>query len=1023
MKPKGKLNFFHLALIIGLIFNGSLVFYTLENTYDALIHSFFGNHYAVSWWEPWEPRWYTGFTVMSYPPLVHQLIGLFSIVFNLKIALFLVVFIEISLFILGVYNFAYLITSNRDIAGISALICSFLTVFIETLHIFGQLPTLMGISLLLLSLPPIYKFIRFGKKIYFFKALSLLSATVCSHHVTPIFGMVFFIFPIIGMAWLDESLFAYSLNYNTSTENIKLPFKQYFYTLKRILPRIIVFGFSTLLALIIFILPYWLISKSDPISQVPIPHGSRDNFFEVTSSGFIFFLVPWGISLMLFPYLLNRFFSRRYLFLGLSFLLLSLLGTGGTTPIPRKLLGENAFNILTLDRFTFWANILCIPFVGEFFYRLFWGDYAVNFKRKFGVIFTKGIYGFTIILFMAWAMFIVSLGYFRPFQPQKIKIQPILNFMSQDQHYQWRYLTLGFGDQMAWLSAHMNAETIDGNYHSARRLPELTTRSVERLEGAKFRGIEGLGSLQEILSNAEKYNLKFIFSNDKFYDPLLFFYGWEKLTLLENGIWIWQKLDVPPLQKYRYHKEFPLYQKIMWAVMPVLAIVLVFIFNVMHYWLFQSSNGKNKEDEVLALLEAKLKYKNVMLYTIFVWSLFAMSLWVGYFYTEYYKKLPEKSAYNTLIAYYDALDMKQFEKAYTFVQNTKSFDQFMLEISISDGIINSYGKMNDINIQILNENKNQTKAKVNIEWITPLKTINTNEIIDLKKINDKWKIVPKRIDPSFQQYTFVAKPTVEYYSHGKRLIDVERVNFDDNLQQPVLEISNVNMIEKNGKYHILGELQNIDIFPTCVNIKVELYDIHSNKIAISYAKDLIKHFINPKEVTPFRIDIDALDMLEDPIKKNKKDTTPDKRIPTKLVLHATSVVSYKKIQNDIIFSDFFIDSKELKGTLYNSGIDEVTIPQLLVSFFDDQSRLIWVQEFYGENAIKSQKSASFEFKYDIAKLERINFLRNSDSTSYLNGIKNSPLIHLQNNSPIIFNNEHKARAYKIILNNFVGNIK
>ena len=49
--------------------------------------------------------------------------------------------------------------------------------------------------------------------------------------------------------------------------------------------------------------------------------------------------------------------------------MLTLLGTGGTTPIPKIILGDNAFNILTLDRFTLWASIMALPLFGEFAYR------------------------------------------------------------------------------------------------------------------------------------------------------------------------------------------------------------------------------------------------------------------------------------------------------------------------------------------------------------------------------------------------------------------------------------------------------------------------------------------------------------------------------------------------------------------------------------------------------------------------------------------------------------------------------
>jgi hypothetical protein len=114
---------------------------------------------------------------------------------------------------------------------------------------------------------------------------------------------------------------------------------------------------------------------------------------------------------------------------------------------------------------------------------------------------------------------------------------------------------------------------VDGNYHSARRLPELTSRSVERLEGAKFRGVDGLGSLQQFVGNPEKYNLKFIFSNDAFYDPLLWSYGWNRLGELDNNVIVWERADISPLPLVETRNEIPGWQRAMWGILPPVALV------------------------------------------------------------------------------------------------------------------------------------------------------------------------------------------------------------------------------------------------------------------------------------------------------------------------------------------------------------------------------------------------------------------------------------------------------------------
>jgi hypothetical protein len=151
---------------------------------------------------------------------------------------------------------------------------------------------------------------------------------------------------------------------------------------------------------------------------------------------------------------------------------------------------------------------------------------------------------------------------------------PIVEFLAKDNHDSWRYLTLGFGDQMAWLSAQTTALNVEGNYHSARRLPEMTSTPVERLDGAKFTAIPGLGSLQQFLTNPQRYNLKYVFVNDAFYEPLLYFAGWHRLGRLANDVQVWERADVPPLPAAIPVQVYPAWQRLMWGTLPVGSLFL-----------------------------------------------------------------------------------------------------------------------------------------------------------------------------------------------------------------------------------------------------------------------------------------------------------------------------------------------------------------------------------------------------------------------------------------------------------------
>ncbi|MDX1314808.1 MAG: hypothetical protein R3356_04845, partial [Eudoraea sp.] len=835
-------------LVAGMVFHGSALFFTLESTYDALIHLFFADHYAENWFEPWDYRWYTGFTVMSYPPLVHQAMALFSYLGGLKFGLYVVAFLGIVLFITGIYRFSHMLLGNRRIAGYAALLAVCSSTFIETLHLFGQLPSIIGLSVLLHALPEIYLWLTSGRYRYLFTSLSLIAVTVTSHHVTPIFGMVFFIFPLIGMAIMDRAA-------EDKGEMKHVTFLAFFAAFRRLFKRIIGFGMGSLFLIITCILPYWINTKNNPITQVPIPHGSRDNFLEVTSSGLVFFLIPWGVLLLVLPYIFYRFYSKRYLFFGLSISLLSLLGTGGTTPIPKALLGENAFNILTLDRFTLWATMMALPIFGELLYRLFEGDYNTYLKERIGSVFPKFVGGFLLSILIFMVVFTMSLGYFRPAQPAKIKMLPLVNFLNQDQHDQWRYLTLGFGDQMAWLSAQTKALTVDGNYHSARRLPELTSRAIERLENSKFKGVEGIGSLQQFLTVPEKYNLKYIFSNDKFYDPILYFCGWQRLQQLENGIAVWEKSNVPPLSNILPKEDVALSLKLLWGTIPLLTVLIAFLLNIQPIW-YRALKTKAYKNPVFE--KYRLAYNHFsgrLAVSSHLWALIVVLITAFGVYHFYLDQRAQYSPENLITAYYDALDFKEFEQAHSYLDpySEVSLAQYMLEISVNDGLLSSYAKLDSIAIKLREQSSERAMAEVVTQWITPLEKINRVHTHELVKRNGNWYLIPEAPENDLPPDQLFSANTTRFYNQGRRRITTQQTYHEDVLEQPALEVISARLVEFEGQYAIVGEIQNVDEVPADVVIKATLYNEDNKELASFNAKYEMKHKLLPKETTPFKI--------------------------------------------------------------------------------------------------------------------------------------------------------------------------
>ena len=986
MTPKKPFNLLFVAMVIALVFHGTLFFFTVDSTYDAFVHMFFGDHYARNWFDTWDNRWYTGFNVTSYPPLVHQLTGFLSKFLGLRNAFLLLAAIVMQLLMVGMYRFALLWTSRRA-AGYAALLTCFGASINEAFHLFGQIPTLMGISCLLNSLPEIYRWIRYGKIYRLATAITIMGVGVTSHHVTTIFGMVFFVAPVMGLAVMDTLI-------SDNKEGQKITVSQFLMKVWDKKRELILFG-AFVPVVMAYIFPYFYWSATDPITQVSIPHGSRDSFIEVPSSGLMFFLIPLGVQLLLLPYIFSRVWTKRNMFIGLSFTLLFILGTGGTTPIPIMMLGENAFNILTLDRFTFWASMIGTPFLGEFFYRVIEGDYRVILRRKYGTTVYRLFAGFLGGSVAVLTIFIVSLGNFRPLQPPKIDTKPIVQFLERDNHDHWRYMTLGFGDQMAWLSAQTKAQSVDGNYHSARRLPEMTTRPLERLENSKFKGIEGIGSLQQFLTVPEKYYLKFIFSNDKFYDPILYFAGWERVQRLENGIMVWQKQDIPPLPTVLPRKDLPKVIKLWWGIMPFFSLTLAFTVNFVLLWFSKVKNiskyddAYNDSDDIIVPPLRKLT-----LYFLGGWIFTVVSI-VIYVTIQISAFSPYQSPKDVVVAYYDAVDFKYFEAAHGFFDpaDRPDFDDYFVKLSVEDGILASYAKLNNLKIDLKKITKDKYEARIVAEWITPVEEYYTRATHIVVRNKGKWYLKAPKFDLSIPADQFMVEKVLGIHGHGKRQAGTSATQHDDVLDRPELQILDARLVKMDSSYFVVGELQNVDAYPAHITINAQLYDKNNRKLVSYNAKFATIHRILPFEKIPFKVEFESTAWNykneSKSTKFNPNEFSPFKYSapPSQFKLLVRAVVDKNDLYRSFDVQNLRIKGNSFVGTLLNYGTEEISVPKLLISYTDQNGDLTWLDTYFMREGVRPQRKR--EFEVPLLKFNDFSVIKIGENKDfYVNGLPN-----------------------------------
>jgi hypothetical protein len=270
---------------------------------------------------------------------------------------------------------------------------------------------------------------------------------------------------------------------------------------------------------------------------------------------------------------------------------------------------------------------------------------------------------------------------------------------------------------------------------------------------------------------------------------------------------------------------------------------------------------------------------------------------------------------------------------------------FIQDWTGSNGSLRSFSALEGFDSRPLHITNDDAQMRVRLHWTTPVGPIEDVRDFRLVREGDVWKTVlpkteipnvPARVIPvTFLRWDLVTGGASDEW--GSKNVDA-----------PHVRIISMNAVDSAEGAVVMGEVVNEDTVPAFVNVNATLVNGAGSAIDDETSFDKIDHVLLPKQVSPYRIDFPNFNL------KNVKNV----RMDVKASLVPASADPVIGVMNQKIESDPQGKSV-LHGDLFNQSGQTVNISHVIVSFYDNNAKVVWVADGYEEHALLPQASAPF----------------------------------------------------------------
>jgi len=304
---------------------------------------------------------------------------------------------------------------------------------------------------------------------------------------------------------------------------------------------------------------------------------------------------------------------------------------------------------------------------------------------------------------------------------------------------------------------------------------------------------------------------------------------------------------------------------------------------------------------------------------------------------------PEQALKNLLVD----VQRRNWDRALTDVSKSSITDKqaFIQDWTGSNGSLRSFSSLEGFESRPLHITSDEAQMRVRLHWATPVGPLEDVRDFHLIREGDLWKTV---------------LPKIQVPSVPAQVIPVTYLRWDlvsgggadewgsKNVDAPHVRIISMNAVDSAEGALVMGEVVNEDTVPAFVNVNATLLDGAGSTIDDETSFDKINHILLPKQVSPYRIDFPNISL------KNVKSVRMDQKA-TLVPASADPVIG---VMNQKIESDLQGKSV-LHGDLFNQSGQTVNISHVIVSFYDNNAKVVWVADGYEDRALLPQSSEPF----------------------------------------------------------------